>query len=238
MNRNLDDDQVILWEGRLTLDQSSKRDFSDLDIRPSKLPVVSVGRYTKFLHVTDLVEKDKLPNDVKTQLKKNDIYYLRAACSFRPKDGEYEIEMAQYLLDFECEDNEKLVILDIFPREDILTVKKNVKLGLTPSLSFGELDVNFGGASLDFMYDEIQPKVYGNGIGEDKADWTYYKREGYPIYGSKVMHVLFEIPQKVKTLKCKVSLSAKINIGSRLERIILGRPPESAKALLKMELLP
>jgi hypothetical protein len=107
-----------------------------------------------------------------------------------------------------------------------------VKVTLSPTIKFHEVEASAGSAEFGFEYTELQPVVSGSGAGEAEPSWDYEALPGLRLHGSKWMHLLVSAPKAMRTASATLTLSADLAYrGLRLPSFLKPSPTEPAKSL-------
>ena len=173
----------VLWEGMLEpeTDEAVERTRRELDTHRNQaelqealrnLPTVSIGR-PEVWSLPELYP-EKMPHLLKVRSEEVNFYLVRAVCSFRPMRETISLSWARFLVRLLPDPNEhQPIAYDIYPKEVHQEVKHHVKVSLSPTLNFQELQAGVGGVEFGLEYPELQPIVSASGLGERLVDWSY-----------------------------------------------------------------
>jgi hypothetical protein len=208
------------------------------DIRESirDLPVLSIGQPVVWL-LAQVYPLEKMPPVLRAKLQEADFYLVRLACSFRPKRDETQVEWARFLVHL-LPDNigHQPIAFDLHPLQVTQEVKRNVKVSLSPTLKFQEIEVSVGGVEFGFEYPELQPIISAAGAGEAEPSWDYEAAKGVRVQGSKWMHLLVKAPKGMPSGQAILDLAADVLVrGSRLP-VLVFRNRKEAEAHLTVRL--
>lgn len=147
--------------------------------------------------------------------EKNDLYFVvQFPMNIYPDD--HFVDDVRFAVNFKVEEDRGVKVLDLYPREKIEELKRNVNLAISPSLNFSEFGAKLGDISFNFVYDEIRPVIYGSGIGLPHAYWSMRNSYSHYIAGAKVMHALIRVPKSAQKLMIEADLQAAIRINNKV----------------------
>ena len=179
-----------------------------------ELPLVSIGA-PEVWPLRDVYPLDKMPATLRASLDTADFHLVRLACSFRPKRQEVQVEWARFGVTLLPDDRGRLPIAyDMHPLQLTTDVKRNVKVSLSPTVKFQELEVGVGSADFGFEYTELQPVISASGIGESEPSWDFQSATGAQLIGSKWMHLLVRTPREMTTVNANLRLVADVMRGA------------------------
>lgn len=210
-----------------------ERDVRD-DIRD--LPVVSIGQ-PEVWPLAEVYPPEKMPSTLRAKLEEADFYLARLACSFRPRRDDVEVEWARFLVHLVPDDaGLQPIAFDLHPLQVTQEVRRSVKVSLSPTLKFMEIEAGVGGGEFGFEYPELQPLVSAMGAGEAKPSWDYEEAKGVRVQGSKWMHLLAKAPKGMASGKAVLDIAADVTVrGLRLPVLVL-RSRQEAEARLTARL--
>jgi hypothetical protein len=230
----------VLWEGMLEpeTDEAVRRTQQDLDTRRSQvdlqdelrnLPLISIGHPVVW-PLSELYAPDNMPRLLKVRSEEVDFYLMRTVCSFRPMRKTISLAWARFIVRLLRDANEQQPIAyDLFPKEVYQEVQRHIKVSLSPTLTFQELQVGVGGVEFGLEYPELQPRVSAFGIGESAASWDYAEASGITLQGSKTMYLLVEAPKEMSSAWVSLDLVADVVLhGSLLRAQIRSKRQEAA----------
>jgi len=237
----------VLWQGplepateeaveRLSREWVERGDKADPRDEIRDLPVVSIGHPEVWL-LAQLYPPEKMPPMLRAKLEEADFYLARLACSFRPRRDELEIEWARFLAHLVPDDTgQQPVAFDLHPLQVTQEIRRNVKVSLSPTVKFMELEAAVGGVEFGFEYPELQPLVTAAGAGEVTGSWDYEEAKGMRVQGIKWMHLLVKTPKGMTSGKAVLDLAADVTVrGSRLA-VLAFRDRKKAEAHLTVRL--
>ena len=201
------------------------------------MPVVCIGQPETWT-LQDFYAPGKLPRPIRMKLNQADFYVVRLSCSFRPVHDESRVEWARFraaLLPRTSTGGRPLAI-DIYPEQVVQEDKRQIKVTLSPSLKFQELEASLGSADFGFEYTEQVPLISAAiGSGFDPS-WDYKAGPGQEVQGDKWMHMLVKAPKGMTSAKVLLELEADVLVrGTRLP-VTLWRKQEQAAAQLTVSL--
>jgi len=198
------------------LDQSA-RDWQSRGVRVASsevlrnMPVVSIGQPETWA-LQDFYSPSKLPRPIRTKLSQADFYIVRLSCSFRPVHEESRVEWARFraaLLPHSPTAGQPIAF-DLYPQQVVQEVKRQVKVTLSPSLKFRELEASLGSAEFGFEYTEQLPLISAAiGAGFDPS-WDYRAGPGQELQGTKWMHLLVKAPKDMTNGRALLDLEADV----------------------------
>jgi len=223
----------VLWEGALeaATDEALERLGQEWNARGIKgspadavrdLPMVSIGQ-PEVWTLPEVYPPDKMPHPLRTKLDEADFYLVRLGCSFRPRKDDSQVEWARFLVRL-LPDNagRQPVAFDLHPLTVTQEIKRNVKVSLSPSLKFAEVEGSLGGIEFGFEYAELQPIISASGGGEALPSWDYEQAKGAMVKGGKWMHLLVKSPKGATTVRATIDLAADVHVrDSRLPVLAL-----------------
>ncbi len=166
--------------------------------------------------------KEYLPKDKSKKQTKEDysFFVVQFPLNFYPDN--FQIDNVKFSVNFSAGDNREVRVVDLYPREKVEEIKRNVNLVISPSITFSEISAKVGDLSFNFIYDEIRPVIYGSGIGRPHVYWNMNNSFTSYIAGAKIMHVIIKLPSEAKILTVHADLQAAIHVGNRLLNFIFG----------------
>jgi len=206
------------------LDQSA-RDWQsrgvklvDRDEVLRNMPVVGIGQSETWT-LQDFYSPSKLPRPIRTKLSQADFYVVRLSCSFRPVHEESRVEWARFraaLLPLSSTGAQPIAF-DFYPQQVVQEVKRQIKVTLSPSLKFQELEASLGSAEFGFEYTELIPLVSA-AIGTSfDPSWDYRAGPGQEVQGTKWMYLLVKAPKGMTSGRALLELEADVLVrGVRL----------------------
>jgi hypothetical protein len=225
-----------MWEGQLEPEASSvltQRRPGPSEVEPDitriarDLPMVSIGRPDTWL-LTDLYEPDQLPATVRTRLQDTRFLLVRLSCSFRPVKAHTRIDWARLAVSLMPDDAGRVpVAVDVHPLLVTHEGRRNVKVSLSPTLKFAELEAGAGGVDFGVEYPEIQPVISASGVGEATPAWDFSAAPGAYVHGSKWMHLLVGASPAMSVCDARVELTADV-VRSGFRIATLGRPKQTS----------
>lgn len=218
------------WEGRLFPESKDELDNfyrevgsatkASKDFSLKNLPQIELGEF-EIEPLINFLPKDKSQDKAKDRTDDFEYYVMQFPVNFYPDD--FVLDDVKFAVSFTT-DTEKPKVADLYPREQVEEIKKNVSLSISPSLTFSDISVDAFDLSFSFTYDEIRPVIFGAGIGRPHAYWNMKKSISYFIAGAKVMHVILKVPKKAKVLTVHAELQAALLLGrNRFINTILGK---------------
>jgi hypothetical protein len=237
----------VLWEGplepateeavqRLSREWVAREVKADVQEAIRDLPVVSIGQ-PEVWPLAQVYPPEKMPSILQAKLEEADFYLVRLACSFRPKRDEAQVEWARFLVRLLPGDaGHQPIAFDLHPLLVTQEVRRNVKVTLSPTLKFKEIEADVGGVEFGFEYPELQPIISAAGAGEAGPSWDYQEAKGMRVQGSKWMHLLVKAPKEMPSGQAILDLAADVLVrGSRLPVLVL-RNRKEAEAHLTVRL--
>jgi hypothetical protein len=165
-----------------------------------------------------------MPHLLKVRSEEHDFYLVRAVCSFRPMRRSVSLSWARFIVRLLPDSNEQQPIAyDLYPKEISQEVKRHVKVSLSPTVNFQELQAGVGGIEFGFEYPELQPVISAYGIGENAVHWDYEEAKGIRLQGSKTMHFLVEAPKGMSSGWASLDLAADVLVRNSLLPTLMPR---------------
>jgi hypothetical protein len=231
-----------LWEGELEPDDSAP-DIAHRDSKlPSKatnavrdLPIVSIGS-PEVWNLVDLYHPDTLPATMRAKLAEARFYLVRLSCSFRPAHDRTRIEWARFSVSLKPDATGQVAnAFDLHPLLVSQDVKRNLKVSISPTLKFREVEAGIGGIDFGFEYTEIQPTISASGAGESEPAWDFSTAAGSQVQGSKWMHLLLKVSTAMTVCDASLQLTADVvRTGVRIP--VFSRPKQTSADPLTVRL--
>jgi hypothetical protein len=184
----------------------------------SSMPVAAIGQCETWA-LQDFYSPGKLPRPIQTKLSQADFYLVRLSCSFRPVPKESRVEWARFRATLLPDSSTGLqpIAFDVYPQQVVQEVKHQVKVTLSPSLKFQDLEASPGSAESGFEYTEIIPLVSAAiGAGFDPS-WDYRAGPGQELQGTRWMYLLVKAPKGMTGGRALLDLEADVLVrGVRL----------------------
>ena len=201
------------------------------------MPVVSIGQPETWL-LQDLYSPSKLPRPIRTKLSQADFYLVRLSCSFRPLHEENRVEWARFRTALlpHSSTGAQPIAFDLYPQQVIQEMRRQIKVTLSPSLKFRELEASLGSAEFGFEYTELIPLVSAAIGASFDPSWDYRAGPGQEVQGTKWMHLLVKAPKGMTGGRALLELEAHVLVrGVRLP-VIFWRQQEQAAEQLTVSL--
>lgn len=201
------------------------------------MPVISIGQPETW-PLQDLYPPRKLPRPIRAKLSQADFYLVRFSCSFRPLHEESRVEWARFraaLLPHPSTGAQPIAF-DLYPQRVMQEVKRQVKVTLSPSLKFQELEASLGSTEFGFEYTEQVPLISAAlGAGFDPS-WDYGAGPKREVLGTKWMYLLIKVPKGMTSGRALLDLEADVLVrGVRLP-VVFWRQQEQAAEQLTVSL--
>lgn len=197
------------------------------------MPVVSIGQAETWT-LQDFYSPSKLPRPIRTKLSQADFYVVRLSCSFRPVHEESRVEWARFraaLLPHSSTGGQPIAF-DLYPQQVVQEVKRQIKVTLSPSLKFRELEASLGSAQFGFEYTELIPLVSAAIGASFDPSWDYRAGPGQEVQGTKWMHLLVKAPKGMASGRALLELEADVLVrGTRLPVTIWRKQAQESKQL-------
>ncbi len=237
----------VLWEGPLepaaedAVDRL-EREWAERGTKGSPadairdLPIVSIGQ-PEVWTLPQFYPPEKMPHPLKAKLDEADFYLVRLGCSFRPRRGDNQVEWARFLVRL-LPDNagRQPIAFDLHPLMVTQEVKRNVRVSLSPSLKFTEIEGSVGGIEFGFEYPELQPIISAAGVGEAEPSWDYEEAKGVMVQGGKWMHLLIKVPRGMTPVRAILDLVADVRVRDSRVPVVVIRSRQKARDHLTVKL--
>lgn len=191
------DPESVLWTGRLSprldlADEGSKdllhRELHASDLKDD-LPVVSIGKPEVLRSVSGIPAPAGFE-----RVARRDFYLVRLWCSFR-SESKLRFDHAHFKVALSPSDGAAaLVAQDMYPSEVMYQVERDVKVSLSPELTFAEGGGKLGAFDYGFSYTELQPEILAAGQGQSNPSWTFSTTKGHELGGGKAVHLMVSAP--------------------------------------------
>jgi hypothetical protein len=201
------------------------------------MPIVSIGKPKSWL-LQDLYPSKKLSRLIQTQFSQSDFYLVRLSCSFRPVHKESRVEWARFraVLLPHTSTGTQPTAFDLHPQQLVQEVKRQIKVTLSPSLKFQELEASIGSAEFGFEYTELIPLVSGAIGGSFDPSWDYTAHSDQDVQGTKWMHLLVEVPKGMTSGRALLELEADVLTKNGILPATLWRKREQESTQLTVNL--
>ena len=239
--------EKVLWEAPLepateAVVERVAREWAVQGIRGGKdeilggLPIVSIG-WPETWALPEVYPPEKMPPALRAKLEEADFYLVRLACSFRPVRREKQVQWARFIVYLHPDAaGRQPIAFDLHPLMVTQEVRRNVKVTLSPSLKFHEIEGSVGGIEFGFEYSELQPIISASGAGEARPSWDYEEAKGTRVQGSKWMHLLLKAPKGMKPVRATLDLTADVAMHGSLLQVVMGKE-EVARDRLSVKLV-
>ncbi len=114
-------------------------------------------------------------------------------------------------------------------------VRHNVKVGLSHSLKFIEVEASAGGIEFGFAYSELQPIIRAAGVGEALPSWDYTQAKGLMVQGAQSMHLLVKVPGGMTPVRATLDLAADVCVRNSRLPVVAIRDRKRADDHLSVE---
>jgi hypothetical protein len=224
------------------LDQSARDWLSrGVNLAPDdvlrSMPVVSIGQSETWT-LQEFYSPSKLPRPIRTKLNQADFYLVRLSCSFRPVHQESRVEWARFRAALlpHASTAAQPIAFDAYPQQVVQEVKRQIKVTLSPSLKFQELETSLGSAEFGFEYTELIPLVSAAIGASFDPSWDYRAVPGQELKGTKWMHLLVKAPKGMTSGRALLEMEADVLVrGVRLP-VTFWRKQEQAASQLTVSL--
>lgn len=197
------------------------------------MPVVKISKHEPWT-LPKFCAPAHLPRPIRTKLREADFYVVRFTCSFSPLKGQSRIEWARFRVTLFSSPGAQPsafdpYAFDLYPKQVIQEVKRHVKVTVSPSLTFKELEVSTGNADFGIEYDELIPSIRGD-MGDNSRDpsWDFRPVPGQEVEGPKDLFLLIKAPRGMANAQARLNVVADIRVRGVLLRGILWRQEEQA----------
>ena len=193
---------------------------------PSELktaaPVVSLGepQWWNLAHLSR--EKgETLPAELSLLLSNADFYLLLLACSFRPgRNG--QIEWARFAACLQPKvGKENPIAFDLYPHEIYDESKTDVKVSISPSLEFAEVELSPGEVVTTIEFRKLDPVIIGYGALESSPNWDFRKHKDHPLLGSRFGYLIVKKPRSAEAVRLTLDITVDVvtNLGLLVGRV-------------------
>jgi hypothetical protein len=230
----------VLWEGMLEPETEevvertrgelrTRGEQADLQNEIRNLPIVSIGS-PEHWPLSEVYPPDKMPHLLKAKLEEADFYLVRTVCSFLPTRETNSVSWARFAVRLlPGPTGQQPVAYDLYPKAVYQEVKHQVKVSLSPTLNFHELEAGVGGVEFGLEYPELQPTISAAAVGENVVAWDFQEVKGIKLQGIKTMHLLVKSPRGMPSCRATLALVADVVVqGSFLPALIRRRGQEAA----------
>ena len=201
------------------------------------MPVVSIGQPETWT-LQEFYAPSKLPRPVRTKLSQADFYLVRLSCSFRPVHEESRVEWARFRAALlpHASTGAQPIVFDLYPQQVMQEVKRQVKVTLSPTLKFQELEASLGSAEFGFEYAEQVPLISAAVGASFDPSWDYGTGPKREVLGTKWMYLLIKAPKGMTSGRALLDVEADVLVrGVRLP-VTFWRKQEQAAAQLTVSL--
>lgn len=210
------------WSGELALPVGT------FATRGDGLPEVSIGRPNWWPGEVILGDKWQSPAGGRRYGLVRFSFSLRHPSPKAIKSADFNVQLLT------TGSGENPVAYDLFPRELKETLKDSLKLTVSPSLKFSEVEASVGGAELTLDATNAIPVITAFGVGETAVTWNFQSQASHPLTGSRTVYAVLEVPAGNAEIRVLLRLSAraKRSIGD----VITGATPGEASDRLSFVL--
>jgi hypothetical protein len=231
-------ERQLVPESQETLDQATRGlQHAGVQLSPYEIertmPVVKINKYEPWT-LQNFCAPAQLPRPIRTKLREADFYVVRFTCSFSPIPKQSCIEWARFRVTLLPPTGAQPsafdpYAFDLYPKQVIQGVKRHVRVTVSPSLTFKELEASAGNADFGIEYDELLPSIRGD-LGDDSVDpsWDFRPVPGQEVEGPKELFLLVKAPKGMTGAQARLNIVAKVRVRGVLIRGILWRPEEQA----------
>jgi hypothetical protein len=225
-----------LWEDTLVpatpaAVMSLERDFArrgvkaDAKKESASLKILTIALPDTW-KVTEFYRPDTMPYPMRSSLGKADFYVVRFGCSFRSKPKQVEVDWARFIVRLLPDaEGRQPVAFDLHPLMVTQDIKHNIKLALSPTLKFQQVEAEAGGAQFGWEYTELQAVISAAGGNEPEASWDYSVAKGVTtVQGTKWMHMLVKAPKGMPKAEVGLDLAADLKVRGGDLPVLLPRP--------------
>ena len=201
------------------------------------LPVVSIGQPESWA-LQDFYSPSKLPRSIRTKLSQANFYVIRLSCSFRPVHAASRIEWARFRVALlpHASTGAQPVAFDLYPQQVIQEGKRQIKVTLSPSLKFQEVEASAGSAEFGFEYTELIPVVSAAIGASFDPSWDYRAGPGQEVQGTKWMYLLVKAPKGLTSGQALLELEADVLVRGICLPVTFWRRQEQATPQLTVSL--
>jgi hypothetical protein len=223
-------DQVtaVLWEGEFQTPLENEvvraeRGGAGTVVAPTDLPLITIGKPETW-QLTELYSPSKMPAAIKAKLDTDDFYLIRFCCSLRTREKESAIDFARFQVDLKADkQGRQPIAFDLHPVFVNTELKRSVKVGLSPSVKFTEIEASIGGVDFGIEYTELQPVISANGIGEALPSWDFSSTKSLRLQGVKCMHAVVRAAKGTSKGAATIDVSADVRVKGSLLSVLLRR---------------
>ena len=220
------------------LDQSSRGSQSPgAKLTPRDMPVIQIGQPEPWT-LQDFYSPSKLPRPIRTKLSQSDFYVIRLSCSFLPVNAEIRVEWARFRVTLlpDSSTGAQPIAFDLYPQQVMQEVKRQIKVTLSPSLKFQEVEAVLGGAEFGFEYTEQIPLISASIGSSFDPSWDYRAGPGQEVQGTKSMHLLVKAPKGLISGQALLDLEADVLVRGVRHPVTIWRRKEQASPQLTVSL--
>ena len=202
-------------------------------LTPRDMPVVSIGQPEPWA-LQNFYLPSKLPSSIRTKLSQADFYVIRLSCSFRPVHAECRVEWARFRVALlpHSSTGAQPIAFDLYPQQVVQEVKRQIKVTLSPSLKFQEVEANPGSAEFGFEYTEQIPLISASIGSSFDPSWDYRAGPGQEVQGTKWMFLLVKAPKGLTSAQAFLELEADVLVrGARFPVTFWHRQEQAASPL-------
>jgi hypothetical protein len=188
--------------------------------------------------IQDLYPPKKLPRLMRTMLNQFDFHLVFLSCSFRPRNDESCIKWARFRVTLlpDSAAGVQPIAFDLYPRQVVQEVKRQIKVTFSPLLKFQELEARVGSAEFGFEDIEQIPLISGTlGSGFDPI-WSYEAGRKRGIEGERRMYLLVKAPKGLASAQAHLELEADVLVRGTVVAARLWRKQEQAADPLTVSL--
>jgi hypothetical protein len=207
-----------LYEGRLeftpgSIEQVAREKggtFSRSEIE-STGPVVTLGQ-PQWWNLAHLAREkgQTLPAELSLLLREADFYLLLLACSFRPA-RDSQVAWARFTAYLRAKvGGQQPIAFDLFPREIYEQAKTDLRVSISPSLKFAEVELSPGEVVTTIEVRKLEPVIIGYGALEPAPNWDFEQHKDYPLRGSKFSYLIVKKPHGAEAVRLTLDLTVDV----------------------------
>jgi hypothetical protein len=134
--------------------------------------------------------------------------------------GDEKIERARFMVELRSLNQTAgdPIAFDLHPEAIYSERKGRVKLEISPSFKFVEIEASVGNAHVEIEYDKLIPVVTGGGALESAFDWDLRSAPDVPLQGVRWFHSIIKVPENAQPIEVRLAAGVDVRRAGGLFR--------------------
>lgn len=118
---------------------------------------------------------------------------------------------------------------DLHPQREAVTGSRTRKIGLSPSLKFGPVELGETNLGVEIETPTVAVAVQAFGLGQNRPYWTFHHQDAAPLTGTHAVYLVSDAPLAAQPVRLIVDADATIR--DRFGPVRVGLPRRAAESL-------